>query len=54
MYEVNVSIACQFDDTGWDYLYDPVYTKSFETFEEADDVFDILTVYDYEFGRMLH
>lgn len=54
MYTVNVVVACQFDDTGWDYLYDPIYTKSFDTIEEAEKVFEILTPYDYDYGKMLH
>ena len=34
-YEVNVSVACQFEDTAWDYLEDPVYHQEFGSFEEA-------------------
>lgn len=34
-YTVNVSIACQFDDTSWDYMDKPVYTESFDDFDAA-------------------
>ena len=37
MYEANVSMAFQFEDTGWDYLEEPLFNKSFETHEEAEE-----------------
>lgn len=39
MYTVNVIVACQFDDTGWDYLDNPLYRYNCDSWDEAVDEF---------------
>ena len=38
-YQVCVSIACQFDDTNYDYLDDPVYIEWFDDYEKAQNAY---------------
>lgn len=38
-YMVNIIVACQFDDSGWDYLDEPIYRKNFDTMNEAVEAY---------------